>query len=65
MHMFHMDVDFEAFERVMVEARERQPIRVLSYCVMSRWELWGLHSHRYSVPMGKTNRDPFPSHGQN
>ena len=33
MHMFRKDVDFEAFERVMVDAHERQPIRVLSYCV--------------------------------
>jgi hypothetical protein len=35
MHMFRMDADFEAFERVMVEAHQRQPIRVLSYFVMS------------------------------
>ena len=35
MHMFRKDADFEAFERVMVEAHQRQPIRVLSYCVMS------------------------------
>jgi putative transposase len=33
--MFRKDADFEAFERVMVEAHRRQPIRVLSYCVMS------------------------------
>ena len=44
--MFRKDVDFEAFERVMVEARQRQPIRVLSYCVMSNhWHLvvWPEH----------------------
>jgi putative transposase len=35
MHMFRKDADFEAFERVMVEVHQRQPIRVLSYCVMS------------------------------
>ncbi len=36
--MFRKDADFETFERVMVEAHQRQPIRVLSYCVMSnRW----------------------------
>ncbi len=33
--MFRKDADFEAFERVMVEAHDRQPIRILSYCVMS------------------------------
>ena len=33
--MFRKEADFEAFERVMVEAHERQPIRILSYCVLS------------------------------
>ena len=33
--MFRKDADFEAFERVMVEAHQRQPIRILSYCVLS------------------------------
>ena len=36
MHKFRKGVDFEAFERVMVEVRQRQPIRVLSYCVWNR-----------------------------
>jgi putative transposase len=35
MHLFRKEVDFEAFQRVMVEAHQRQPIRVLSYCVLS------------------------------
>ena len=35
MHMFRKDADFEAFERVMVEAHQRQPVRILSYCVLS------------------------------
>jgi putative transposase len=46
MHMFRKDADFEAFERVMVEAHQRQPIRVLSYCVMSNhWHfvVWPEH----------------------
>jgi hypothetical protein len=30
--MFRMESDFEAFERVMVEAHLRQPIRILSCC---------------------------------
>jgi hypothetical protein len=33
-HTFRKESDFEAFERVMVEAHLRQPIRVLSYCVL-------------------------------
>ena len=35
MHMFRKEADFEAFERVMVETHLRQPIRILSYCVLS------------------------------
>ena len=35
MTMFRKESDYEAFERVMVEAQERQPIRILSYCVLS------------------------------
>jgi hypothetical protein len=33
--MFRKEADFEAFERVMVEAHLRQPLRILSYCVLS------------------------------
>ena len=29
--MFRKEADFEAFERVIVETHERQPIRILSY----------------------------------
>jgi REP-associated tyrosine transposase len=35
MHLFRKDADFEAFQRVMLEAHERHPIRILTYCVMS------------------------------
>jgi putative transposase len=35
MAMFRRDSDFEAFERVIVQALERHPIRILSYCLMS------------------------------
>jgi putative transposase len=35
MHMFRKDADFEAFQQVMIEAYERHPIRILSYCVLS------------------------------
>jgi len=35
MQLFRKDADFEAFQRVMVEAHQRHPIRILSYCVLS------------------------------
>jgi hypothetical protein len=35
MHMFRKESDFEAFERVMIEAHLRQPIRILPYCVLA------------------------------
>jgi hypothetical protein len=35
MHMSRKQSDFEAFERVMVETHQRQPIRILSDCVLS------------------------------
>jgi putative transposase len=33
--MFSNEDDFEALERVIVETHEHQPIRSLSYCVLS------------------------------
>ncbi|MGA8313436.1 MAG: hypothetical protein WB755_25660, partial [Terriglobales bacterium] len=36
MHLFGKDADFEAFQQVMIEAHQRHPIRILSYCVLSR-----------------------------
>ncbi len=35
MHLFGKDADFEAFQRVMIEAHQRHPIRILCYCVLS------------------------------
>jgi putative transposase len=35
MHLFGKDAGFEAFQRVMIEAHRRHPIRILSYCVLS------------------------------
>ena len=35
MHVFGKNADFEAFQRVMIEAHHRHPIRILSYCVLS------------------------------
>ena len=37
--MFGKKADYEAFLRVMVEANERHPIRILAYCVLSNhWQ---------------------------
>jgi putative transposase len=41
--LFEKDDDYDAFERVLIEAVERQPIRVLGYCLMpNHWHfvLW-------------------------
>src|SRR5260370_33064304 len=46
MHMFRKESDFEAFGRVMVEAHLRQPVRILSYCVLST------HWHFVAWPEG-------------
>jgi len=35
MKMFKQEKDFEAFERLLLEAHQRLPLRLLSYCVMS------------------------------
>jgi len=33
-HMFRKPADFEAFERIIVETHQHEPIRTLSYCVL-------------------------------
>jgi putative transposase len=41
--MFEKDADYDAFERVLAEALEKHPIRVLAYCLMpNHWHfvLW-------------------------
>jgi hypothetical protein len=38
MHMFRKAADFEAFEPVMVEAHQREPIRILACCILSNHE---------------------------
>jgi hypothetical protein len=35
MHLFGSDADFEAFEEVMIKARQRHPIRILADCILS------------------------------
>ena len=38
--IFHDDADYAAFERVIVDALDRIPIRLLSYCLMpNHWHL--------------------------
>ena len=38
--LFKRDADYEAFERVLEEAHDREPIRILSYCLMpNHWHL--------------------------
>jgi hypothetical protein len=34
MRLFGRDAEFEAIQRVLIEAHQRHPIRVLSYCVL-------------------------------
>src|SRR5206468_1876018 len=33
-HFFRRDGDYEAFERIMLEAHRRFPLRICSYCIM-------------------------------
>jgi putative transposase len=38
--LFASDADYEAFERVILDARARHPMRILAYCVMpSHWHM--------------------------
>jgi putative transposase len=32
--LFRKDADYEAFERIMIEAHERHPLRILAWCLM-------------------------------
>ena len=67
--MFRKESDFEEFERVMVEAHLRQPIRILSYCVLSNhWHFvaWPEHDGQLTAffdvrSSGRpaTERDPI------
>ena len=41
--LFRKEADFEAFERIMIEAHDRHPIRILAWCMMrNHWHfiLW-------------------------
>jgi putative transposase len=38
--LFHKDHDYAAFEKVLRQAKDWQPMRVLSYCLMpNHWHL--------------------------
>jgi len=53
--IFHKDADYEAFERILGEARERYDMRVLTYCLMpNHWHLvlWPRHDGDLSRFMG-------------
>jgi len=40
MKLFRQERDFEAFERILLEAQQRHPIRLLCFCVMpNHWHL--------------------------
>ncbi|MGA2497788.1 MAG: transposase, partial [Tepidisphaeraceae bacterium] len=46
MHMFRTDADFDAFQRVMIEAHQRHPIRILAWCLMSNHWHFVVHPAR-------------------
>jgi putative transposase len=46
MHLWSKEADLAAFERVMIEAHQQHPVRILSYCVLSNhWHfvVWPEH----------------------
>jgi putative transposase len=50
--LFAKDTDFEAFQRVMVEAHSRHPIQILTYCILSsHWQfvVWPQHEGQMSA----------------
>ncbi len=51
--MFRKDADFEAFERVLVEAHQRQPIRILSVRVNAPLSAKVLDRVRVSIEGGQ------------
>jgi hypothetical protein len=43
-HRWGQDADLEAFQRAMIEAHQRHPVRIVSYCVLSHhWHFVGWH----------------------
>lgn len=55
MRIFQKDEDFDAFERIVAEARDREEMRILAYCVLSNhWHfvLWPRRDGELSRFMG-------------
>ena len=44
--LFHKDGDFDAFDDLLAEAKQRNPMRILAYCVLPN------HFHRALWPLG-------------
>jgi hypothetical protein len=58
--MFRKTADSEAFERVMVEARQPEPIRILACCILSNNWHFGVHRpSRGSPTHGESIRHRF------
>ena len=48
-HLFRKPSDFEAFERILIQAHERFAVRICSYCVLSN------HWHFVAWPSATAN----------
>ena len=53
MRMFRNDGDFDAFDRLLIEAHQRTPMRILAYCIMSN------HWHFVVWPRGDGDLTAF------
>jgi len=66
MKMFKHPKDFQAFQRLLIEAHDRLPIRLLSYCIMgTHWYLragaWAGGVAGDSQPLGRWTVRPIGS----
>ena len=54
MQIFRKDKDYEAFEKILIEAKQKQSMRVLAYCLMpNHWDLV-LHTYKGGVKVPDT-----------
>jgi hypothetical protein len=63
MHLSRKAADFEAFQRVMIEAHRRDPIRILPYCVLSNhWHfvVWPETDGQVTKKTGRASRANAP-----
>ena len=69
MHLLRKDADFEAFQHDVIEALRRDPIRMLSYCVLSNhWHfvVWPETDGQVTEKKGRRRgmqRAPMPPNG--